>query len=325
MTPRLIGQLFLALLLLCLLPLLASAGAGPNAPSGTTRITDYQFSTWNNNSPCCNNLGNGWFNVYPGSDCFVVSDSGAPSSPPGVLRQHRAAGSATGGCAVFNEALGNNGTSYATYPRVYGKMVFKLSNPFWQVASGNHKLTGYIAQQGNNLVFENVGHGGPWTLALGFNGPADNCHLRGNPSFYNPYESECATVYTLFPNTGQGGSVQAGVWNTLEFIFQLGTCPSCRNGMVIWYLNGVRIGDWRNFNHASINGVFKEWDAWRITHTWDGQSQENINVESYIDLDEVWLGTFPAGVLIPAGGEIPPPPDTTPPGAPSNFNVTMNN
>jgi hypothetical protein len=135
---------------------------------------------------------------------------------------------------------------------------------------------------------------GPW-----FNGPADNCHLLGVPGFIQPHPEECAIGYRLEPKCEHSGAVTLGMWHTMEFILQLGTCASCKNGMIIWYLDGVKIGDWRAINHAQTNGVLNEFDSWRITHTWDGQDMENKDVESWIDIDEVWLGTFPAGAHIP--------------------------
>jgi hypothetical protein len=121
--------------------------------------------------------------------------------------------------------------------------------------------------------------------------------MLGQPGVSIPIPSECNIGVSLTPNTGSG-TLLAGVWNRLEGVMQLGSCATCQDGIVVWYLNGEKIGDYRNFNHSQLNGSPSAWNAWALTHTWDGQAMESLNTESWIDIGDMFAGTFPAGATI---------------------------
>lgn len=297
--------MIIQLLLLLLLPAVVFAEPGRNAPSGIQTLID---EPWNAFDAKANAQSNGWFNNYVGCNGFIIEDSTAPESPPNVYRAARAAGSAHGGCSITK--------TYQPVTRVYGRIRMRPSNPYYGVATGGTKITGYIQHTRGNHIridMERAIPGSAWQLSVGFNGPVANCHLQGHPGFINPRPEECNLVYQWMGNTGQKKNVQAGQWNDIEWIFETGTCPTCRNGKVIVWNDNIRVIDWRNVNLP--NDLFS---GWTVTHTWDGQPMENINVASHLDFDQMYLATYTGA----AGGETGPPVDNAP-GPPTDVTVTV--
>jgi len=297
-------SIILIILLALLVPAVGLAGPGPNAPSGIQTLIDEPWNAFNNQ---VNQQANGWINNYIGCNASVVQDGSAPESPPNLLRQARAAGSANGGCSI-SKYFTNTPVN-----RVYGRIRFRTSNPFYGVAAGGAKLIGYVQHQGGNFVLldmNNAVSGSQWVFSSAIY-YQNQCHLLGQPGVYIPIPSECTIFAQLFQNTGNSSNIIAGQWQDIEWIYDNGSCSTCRDGKIIAWNNGVRVLDFQNVNMPATPFV-----SWTVTHTWDGQPMENINVASHFDFDQMYLGTY--------GGTVGPG-DTTPPGQVQNFTVIQTN
>lgn len=296
------GDTMIALILLTILLVAStsSASGGPNEPPGSKVLLDSDNSAF---------PPRGFTNIYPGCNGFAGTDSSAPKSAPGVYIEVRAAGTnnppPTGGCSI-------NG-AFSPVRNIYGAMWYKTSNPYSGVTAGpGTKLTGYMQQQLGNIVGlafhgQNEYNYHWYNASPGLNGWQGNCQYAGQPWFYDPQASvgnpECSFGAIIYPNVQYvGGGV--GQWTLIEWYMQLGTCQTCNNGILKWWVNGVLSGSYNNYNY-----VDSPFTAWGMTHTWDGVNHYlNPAIEDRIITDHMYLSTVGGNAPVdnPPGPPVPP-------------------
>lgn len=238
-----------------------ASGSWANAPAGGALLHDVNFS----------NL-NGLFDVY--GTTILTTDVTAPFSPSGVGLARLEARAMYGG----------NQLEYAT-PVLYREMYFGLywrTNPQFQGRSSGNKLF-FLRGPGTNGVFSMVG--GPnmgqssFRLVWSHNsGHLDNSHIMGSDLGLGAE-----------PNVGNGTLVP-GVWYKIECHIRASTTTTSRDGFIRWWLNGVLIGSYNQFNYAGLNSSASNpgtMNEWLMTQTWDGSgdmgTSNTIPWEHYID------------------------------------------
>lgn len=238
-----------------------ASGAWANAPAGGALLHDVNFS----------NL-NGLFDVY--GTTILTTDVTAPFSPSGVGLARLEARAMYGG----------NQLEYAT-PVLYREMYFGLywrTNPQFQGRISGNKLF-FLRGPGTNGVFSMVG--GPnmgqssFRLVWSHNsGHLDNSHIMGSDLGLGAE-----------PNVGNGTLVP-GVWYKIECHIRASTTTTSRDGFIRWWLNGVLIGSYNQFNYAGLNSSASNpgtMNQWLMTQTWDGSgdmgTSNTVPWEHYID------------------------------------------
>lgn len=238
-----------------------ASGSWANAPAGGALLHDVNFS----------NL-NGLFDVY--GTTILTTDATAPFSPSGV-----------GLARLEARALyGGNQLEYAS-PVLYREMYFGLywrTNPQFQGRISGNKLF-FLRGPGTNGVFYMVG--GPnmgqssFRLIWSHNSAhLDNSHIMGSDLGLGAE-----------PNVGNGTLVP-GVWYKIECHIRASTTTTSRDGFIRWWLNGVLIGSYNQFNYAGLNSSASNpgtMNQWLMTQTWDGSgdmgTSNTVPWEHYID------------------------------------------
>ena len=188
------------------------SGGWPNEPVGLTVLTDWAEDAV---------VGGGWRNAYPVSLAkgyvSIVRDGTARWSPPNVLQFFYPIGFPTGvaPATVYYDM--------AATKELYAGFWWKASNPWQDNAAGN-KIAFMFAQSGDGQMFIMMnGVGAPRHLVVTTEFPGDNRNLWPNVS--NP-------------------DVTLGVWHRIEWSAKYSTTGSSRDGIVQWWLDGVRVGSY---------------------------------------------------------------------------------
>ena len=189
-----------------------ASGGWPDEPVGLTVLTDWAEDAV---------VGGGWGNAYPVSLAkgyvSIVRDGTARWSPPNVLHFFYPIGFPTGvaPATVYYDM--------AATKELYAVFWWKASNPWQDNAAGN-KIAFMFAQSGDGQMFIMMnGVGAPRHLVVTTEFPGDNRNLWPNVS--NP-------------------DVTLGVWHRIEWSAKYSTTGSSRDGIVQWWLDGVRVGSY---------------------------------------------------------------------------------
>jgi hypothetical protein len=228
----------------------------PNQPAGAAVLLDTPFNT-------SDGEGQLW-EVYPGAGKIVQPPgSPAPASAPKASASILAAGQSSGGQQTIWPKPGNE----KPLNDLYMCMTWKMNADFVGLQVAN-KLVFLAAQdftfgkQGMNGFFDVHKRTEKYPdknfqLLFGHNtGNLDNSHA-------------CAYDMGLvcFPNVSDTNLVP-DTWYTVEAYVIASTCPTCKNGTVKWWIDGVLQGSYTNLNYG--DGIINEW---QINHTWDGATK----------------------------------------------------
>lgn len=297
------------ILISILYPVLALASPEwPNEPAGSVTLLDCGFSS---GPTCGGQLGDPYnsagLNASPPSagTLTVQSDSTAPFSPSNVLNSKLVYPNRGGGTELHFFA-----------PRdirnVYVGFWWKPSDPFGGNVVGTNKTffvrSGY---PGSNGVFL-------WTYRY-----SDTVSTNGNHGqiFWNTQ-----VVGTNTDRCGSGGlACRANVgpnkriipgdgWHKIEARFIGGSCATCSNGTMMWWIDGVLEGYYPNFQYVT---TFREW-VW--SETWDNFGNGTVPAgyasnQSH-NIDHLHISSTDCDATCTGPGEnIPPtsPPSPTPP------------
>ena len=224
----------------------------PNQPAGATVLLDTPFNT-------SDGEGQLW-ELYPGAGKIVQPQgSPAPASPPKASASILAAGQSTGGQQTIWPKPGNE----KPLNDLYMCMTWKMNSDFVGIQTAN-KLVFLAAQ---DFTFGKQGMNG----LLGVNKrtnkyPDKNFQLIFGHNSGN-LDNSHACAYDLglacFPNVSDTNLVP-DTWYTVEAYVIASTCPTCKNGTVKWWIDGVLQGSYTNLNYG--DGIVNEW---QINHTWD--------------------------------------------------------
>lgn len=289
-----------ALLILCLilaLPSLAFAQAWPNEPAGSVALFDCGF-----NHPTCNgnlqdpyNTANTLPNPPSANTLSVVTDTSAPVSPPSVLKSQGNAATGTGGTELHYVAPSlikevYVGFWWRTNPEFTGNQINANKTFFIRGTQGGQNGVFYLrTNPGQNKFLY-------WSTQLPYN---------LNQCFGAPDQDHCYPNITTTP-------IVPGTWYRVEVYMKASTCPTCRDGAVRWWINGVLNGNYSNFAYGPF---VNEW-VW--SETWDGAGNGagfTSNPAHFIDHLHISLPTGSGGVA--------PNPDTPagPPAVPTGLNA----
>lgn len=238
-------SIIVGMLAVMLCPALATA-QWTNEPPGSTTLLDCPFSQLPTYPTTYCNIENGY---RAGS---IATDSSAPVSPPNAFKSAIQAGSATGGSQLNWRTPGST-----TYREMYVGLMWRTNPQFEGRQVGNKMF--FIRGPLTNGVFLFGGS----ALSNGTAPMIFSHNTGGNPILDNSHA--CANEYgfTCFPNVSPG-TLTVGTWFKLEGYIRSSTTPTSRDGIVRWWVNGVLVGNYTNFNYP---GNLNEW-VW--TETWDG-------------------------------------------------------
>lgn len=239
------------LMLLCSVLLYTSTAEAQwtNEPAGANVLLDCGF-----NHPTCNgslqdpyNTANTLPSPPSANTLSVVTDTSAPMSPSNVLRSQGNASTGTGGTELHYIAP-------SPIKEVYVGFWWR-TNPEFTGNQVNANKTFFIrgTQGGQNGVFYLRSNPGQskflyWSTQLPYN---------LNQCFGAPDQDHC------YPNVSTTAIIP-GTWYKVEVYMKASTCPTCRDGAVRWWINGVLNGNYSNFAYGPL---VNEW-VW--SETWDG-------------------------------------------------------
>ncbi len=241
-------MILLAGFIFLLIPSLSSA-QWTNEPVGSAVLLDCGFT-----HPTCSgvlqdpyNTANTMPSPPSANSLSVVTDGTAPLSPSAVLRSQG------------NYITGSGGTELHYYAPLNIREVYVgfwwRTNPEFTGNQVNANKTFFIrgTQGGQNGVFYlRTNPGQPkflyWSTQLPYN---------LNQCFGAPDQDHC------YPNVTTT-AITPGTWYKVEVYMKASTCPTCRDGAVRWWINGVLNGNYSNFAYGPL---VNEW-VW--SETWDG-------------------------------------------------------
>ena len=220
----------------------APSGTFTNAIVGGVVLADHAFNTV---------LFPGAFEDYPGTN-VIDSDATAPSSPPNCLKQRMEALAPTG-------VGGWHYIAPTTYREMYVGMYWRANSLFQGNLVGSNKLF-FIRGPGTNGVWGlvNPPNSPSFTFMFGHNTGfgLDNSHIMSSDLGLVAYPNVSSAV--VFP----------GVWYKVEAWIRASTTRTSRDGAIKWWLNGVLVGSYEQFNYCGLNG--ETLNEVVIDHTWDG-------------------------------------------------------
>lgn len=257
-----------------------AAGAWTNEPAGASVQLDCGFDT-----PTC---GGQLFDPYStaGGTLTVQQDSSAPLSPSNVMR------------STQDYRVGSGGTELHYIAPTLIREVYVgfwwRTNPEFTGNQVNANKTFFIrgTQGGQNGVFYlRTNPGEPkflyWSTQLPYN---------LNQCFGAPDQDHCYPNVTTTP-------INPGTWYRVEVYMKASSCPTCRDGAVRWWINGVLNGNYSNFAYGPL---VNEW-VW--SETWDGAGNGagfTSNPAHFIDHLHISAPNGTASTDIPAGAPASP-------------------
>jgi hypothetical protein len=216
----------------------SSASAGPNEPSGFTRLAEHDWSTAEQG---------GWYHDGERDRFRLLSESGAG----GPRRFMRAPFFAGDGSSTTPVRIQKNIQS-AQAGKLYWSFWLRISPNFQGHPTGTNKVN-FAWMRGSNILFlslEGV-DAGPLTLM-----PRLQTHPTSDPREY------------FAPNQGASGTFSRGVWHRIEMLAVANT-GSDRNGRIAVWLDGVKIEEYRDIRYV-VAGEGHTWDYVDVTPLWGG-------------------------------------------------------
>lgn len=252
----------------------------PNEPSGSTLLTDF---AWNASS------GSGW---YQNGGAYISSDATAPLSPSNVLTFRYGSGYGGGGSPdiVFTSVTSAGDDIWYGY--------WWKANAGWQAhPTGVNKISFLFNGNSSGLSIMIMQGTSPYGLVYYHEMPTvNNCHMS--------VDGDCGpSSFRLWGNTGNSGQVVPGNWYRIEVYQKKSTSSTSRDGIVRWWVNGVKIGDYNNLNYPDVR-----WSEFQFSPTWGGVGSNKTQTDYYW-FDHVRIST---GGTASGGTKT----DTIPPGVP---------
>lgn len=212
-------------------------GTFQNEPAGLTTRLNHNFDV---------KVGPNMADPYGGGS--IQQDSTAPLSPSNCLRTRLEAGALTGGTQ-----LEWNSPSLMTQMFV-GK--YWRTNAGFQGRTVGNKMFFMKGPNTNGVfLFNNASlNNGTGQMIFAHNTQfLDNSHI-----WADQYGA------TGYPNENTGTVLRVGVWTKLEAYIKCSTTATSRDGIVRWWINGVRVGNYTTVNYPGPLNL------WMWTETWDG-------------------------------------------------------
>lgn len=298
----------------------------PNRPAGATTLLDCAFNSTN----CSGEIGGPLWELYPGA-ASITQPGGNPASSPNADTSMLPAFSSVGG----QQTIWPNPGNQQPLTNFYQCLIFQMGPGFIGQQTANklffmHTKDWPYNRYTNNGFFGLQGNGYPpsnFYLYFGHNTGAHD----GLPGLDNSHVCAQDSGLVCGPNVTTT-LMTPGNWYTLEVYMVSGTCITCRNTVIKWWVNGALNGNYTNLNYT--DGVINQW---QLNHTWDGGSAvqcgpptnpantigRDCRVDQKYHFDHVVLASV--GGVSPGqggGGTIaPPPPPPLAPNKPTNLRV----
>lgn len=284
------GPLCLATLIVTSLLSTSFAGASaswPNEPDGAAVLLDCGFDT-----PTCGGKLFDPYNTAAYGTLSVQSDGTAPLSPSNVMRSTMNYLDKTGGTQL--------GVSFPTnLNEIYVGLWWRSNPEFSGNIVGNNKTFFVRGRSQQNGVFV-------WRKPQG----TSESRLYFTTQLpYNLNQCGGADIDQCYANV-QDVPLVPGRWYRIESYFKASSCPTCRDGILRWWINGNLAGNYLSFAYGP------DVSEWIWSETWDGFSAGTgftSNPSHFIDHLHI---SAPKGG---AGSDSPP----GPPVAPTVRSVTV--
>lgn len=290
--------IFLILFVLGANGAVAAAINCPNRPSGAVTVLETPFNTLDGE-------GQLW-EVYPGA--------GRITQPTGVL------GTASTSILAPGQAVGGQQTIWPKPGKqqplnnLYLCMRWKMNKDFVGLRT-NNKLVFMAAQDftygrpGINGLLSVPGRGyPPASFQMTF--------AHNTAGLNNAHACTGTTGEICYPNV-KDTPLYTDTWYTVEAYVKSSTCSTCRNGTVMWWVNGTLQANYTNLNYGS--GILNQW---QINHTWDSSLDKQCGPPTHPantagrDCRKEQAHYFDHVILASVGGTSTPNPTPTPPPVP---------
>lgn len=306
-------MILLAGFIFLLIPSLSSA-QWTNEPDGSTTLLDCGFTDQLCNRALQDPYNSSGLNPSPPSagTLTIQSDLSAPLSPNSVLQSKLTYPNRQGGTELHYFAPRDIRNVYVGFwwkPGPFGGNIVGLNKTFFVRSgySGSNGVFLWSYRYGDTLATNgNLGQLIWNTQIVGTN--TDRCGSEG---------------LTCWPNTGNDVRISPGNWYKIEAHLIASSCPTCRDGLVEWWINGTKVGYYPNFAYSTS---LKEW-VW--SETWDGYGNGTVPASYTGDnvhrIDHLHISSTDCSSGCSGGGTSPPPLDTPtgPPGVVSGFTATV--
>ncbi|MFO0773705.1 MAG: hypothetical protein U0172_03455 [Nitrospiraceae bacterium] len=290
-----LARLLLVIALLCIPALSAHAQSWPNEPSGSTLLSDHNYSSL---------AGDGW--SIQGSGVSVVQDGSAPFSPSSVM-QHRFGPGLPGGTSV--------GVSYfplsPTRRELYMGFYWKASSNWEGGSLGGGQKISFIQGAGAWNMVMLLNPNGKISVYFPNTEQVQNCQLQGS-------WGDCPGTVQVYPNVSNP-TIGFGGWHLIEYYVKMSSSSSSNDGIIRWWVDGQLNGNFTNANFPQYQIIQAEFDP-----TW-GNVGDTKTTETFFWYDHVRVSTGGTSSGGSGGGGVtppsPPPPPPPPPSPPSPPNA----
>lgn len=248
--------LLAALIFLCPHP--ARAQLTQNEPAGSTKLAECDFD----NTKDCGVL----LNFYPGGGALTNMPD-APYSPSGVFYNYWSPGAPTGNSAGVAFIGPRNRELYVS--------LFWKIDPDFEGYSGGNKLF-FIRDTANpdttpgcntNGIFGFAGTDGIDARNLPFH-MMWNINTAGLDNSNNPTCNDGWSKGVLCPSNVNDVPLYKDTWYHIEAYVMASSCPTCRDGIIRWWIDGQLAGNVENYNYGC--GTMNEFV---FDQAWDNSAQ----------------------------------------------------
>lgn len=276
-----------------------TGGQWPNEPPGSQPLLDCPFTTLD--------CGGELLNVYHSGT--IADDSSAPLSPPSVARASLIYPDTQGGIELIY-------LKRAPLRELYVGFWFKVNEGWQQNQVGANKI--FFMRTMNDLQ-GGMKTNGTWLIA-GYGNPMQLIWSHNTGNLDNSHACAKDLGLTCYPNAGPG-HIFIGRWHRIEAYVRASRCPTCRDAIVRWWVDGQLAGNYTNLNYGTK--VVNEW-VWG--QTWDGAGNalgRTQDVHQYIDHLHISAPSCPLPCDATSRPTPPPPATDGRPQAPTQLSVTL--
>lgn len=250
----------------------------PNEPGGTTAIVVRPFNT-----KALTNIDNaGAEGFWAGSELnpaeFIAVDSGAPISPPNVMRYRFPVGA--GGSSSVSAGLIERGDIWrgappGGYKSIYVAAWIKFSPDFQGHATGDQKLFELFYGGSSSHV----------RVKAFFLPSAPITGLGASQTTYSLLNTTDPAKQRAQPPGVPGVGFVRGQWHRVEILSTLST-PGVANGILRWWIDGVPAGDINDLPMLEVGDSSLGWTAVVFAPVWGGGG-DTVRATQFIDMDHI--------------------------------------
>lgn len=233
----------------------------PNEIPGSQVVSD-----WGYNTP----TGGGWSGGTSGGIVTVPADQTAGMvSPPYAVHAYRD--------KTSNHPLSYEYASIPSSGTFFFAFTVRLSNPHFGWFNGQYQKLALI--ESHNYIRATNFSGGTCRI-LPYLNSLDNTHLTVPLHEW----ANAELVENINPTR-----FALGQWHKVEIFYKASTTTTSRDGILVWWVNGQKIGQYTNLNMNRPS-------SFKIGNVWDSINGL-LPQEEWVDYDHVRISVPPAGAL----------------------------